>query len=73
MVIIIIGRNQRSARNSFLNTRLTFLEKRKREEHNVSLKISKMAGSLEMNSLWHFSLECYPYHFILYNSAVLLR
>ena len=47
MVIIIIGRIQRSARNSFLNTRLTFLAKRKREGHNVSLKISKMAGYMK--------------------------
>ena len=47
MLIIIIGRNQRAARNSFLKICLTFLAKRQREEYNVSLKISKMAGYMK--------------------------
>lgn len=47
MPIIIIGRNQRAARNSFLKICLTFLAKRQREEYNVSLKISKMAGYMK--------------------------
>lgn len=47
MLIIIIGRNQRAARNSFLKICLTFLAKRQREEYNVSIKISKMAGYMK--------------------------
>ena len=44
MLIIIIGRNQRAARNSFLKICLTFLAKRQREKYNESSKMSKMAG-----------------------------
>ena len=47
MLIIIIGRNQRAARNSFLNMCLTLLAKRQREKYNVNLKISKMEGYMK--------------------------
>ena len=47
MLIIIIGRNQRAARNSFLKICLTFLAKRQREKYNVSLKISEKAGYMK--------------------------
>ena len=43
MLIIISGRNQRAARNSFLKICLTFLAKRQRQKYESS-KISKMAG-----------------------------
>lgn len=76
MHIIIIGRNQRAARNSFLKICLTFLAKRQREKYNVSLKIRKMEGYMKnvisRNEFkFAFSPKRYPYHFILYNSAVL--
>ena len=47
MLIIIIGRNQRAARNSFLKICLTFLAKRQRKKYNVSLKISEKAGYMK--------------------------
>ena len=47
MLIIIIGRNQRAARNSFLKICLTFLAKRQREKYNESSKMSKMAGYMK--------------------------
>ena len=47
MLIIISGRNQRAARNSFLKICLTFLAKRQREKYNESSKISKMAGYMK--------------------------
>ena len=47
MLIIIIGRNQRAARNSFLKICLTFLAKRQREKYNESSNMSKLAGYMK--------------------------
>lgn len=47
MLIIIIGRNQRAARNSSLKICLTFLTKRQREKYNESSNMSKLAGYMK--------------------------
>ena len=61
MLIIIIGRNQRAARNSFLNICLTFLAKGQRKKYNESLKISKMEGYVKnVNSLNEFTFAFLP-------------
>ena len=61
MLIIIIGRNQRAARNSFLNLCLTFLAKGQRKKYNESLKISKMEGYVKnVNSLNEFTFAFLP-------------
>ena len=61
MLIIIIGRNQRAARNSFLNISLTFLAKGQRKKYNESLKISKMEGYVKnVNSLNEFTFAFLP-------------
>lgn len=60
MLITIIGRNQRAARNSFLNICLTFLGKGQRKKYE-SLKISKMEGYVKnVNSLNEFTFAFLP-------------
>ena len=61
MLITIIGRNQRAARNSFLNICLTFLAKGQRKKYNESLKISKMERYVKnVNSLKEFTFAFLP-------------